>query len=165
MNWTTCQYLAVILYQPAWRPQRRTWVDVCTVSLNAGPTLPLISQIVSRLPCTQVPDCEDVAAWTQCAQWLMPATCLDPSLAVPKRQGLQVRAGWFRVGPVSLPQSSSSLWSRALDQIYQTWGPAARSNSYCFGGGCGIRGWFQRTRENDGEVNWSEAFGNLWPPD
>lgn len=70
------------------------------------------------------------AAWTQCAQWLMPATCLDPSLAVPKRQGLQVRAGLFRVGPRSLSQISSSLWSRALDQIYQVWGPAAQSNSY-----------------------------------
>lgn len=25
-----------------------------------GPTLPFISQVVSRLPCTQMPDCEDV---------------------------------------------------------------------------------------------------------
>lgn len=128
--------------------------------------LPLISQIVSRLPCTQMPDYEDEGS--------MNTVCpvADASHLLGSQPGGSQEAGppsqsWLVQGWIPRPHwaQQQPMEQRLRTKLTKRVGPSTQNNRFCFGKGNGIRKQFQRTSENDGEVNWPEAFGNLWPPD
>lgn len=63
------------------------------------------------------------SGWCQPPAWI-------PAWQCPRDRASKSELACSGLGPRSLSQIGSSLWSRALDQIYQVWGPAAQSNSY-----------------------------------
>lgn len=83
--------------------------DLSTESLNAGASLPLISQIVSRLLCTQMPDCED--------EGCMNTVCLGA--------GASHLLG-FQVGGVQEAGPPSQSW------LVQHWVPKASLRSVAY---------------------------------